>query len=254
MTAGRPGGLILASLLAVLLFSGCGWHGEYVRRGVVMDSVAVRLDRVERAQQTQEQDARAFRAELLAGLDALENRVDQLDARLVDLDERVSRIGRKLGVWHQIVIPGESVPGPDTLAPPPDSGAVGPDSLRPALDPDQLYNTAYLDFTRGNYRVAVAGLEQYLQMFPDSEMADNALYWIGECWYSLGELGKAEEEFKNVLIRYPTGNKVPAATYKLGLVYLAQNREDAARRQFEAVVEKYPGSTEAKLAQERLNR
>ena len=46
---------------------------------------------------------------------------------------------------------------------------------------------------------------------------------------------KAEEEFKNVLIRYPTGNKVPAATYKLGLVYLAQNRGDAARRQFEAV-------------------
>jgi TolA-binding protein len=62
------------------------------------------------------------------------------------------------------------------------------------------------------------------------------------------------EEFKKVLIRYPTGNKVPAASYKLGLVYQTQGRLDAARRQFESVIEKYPGTTEAKLAQERLSR
>jgi tol-pal system protein YbgF len=251
-TAGRTGGPVVASLLAVLLLSGCGWHREYVRRGVVMDSVAVRLDRVERAQQEQDRGDRAFRAGLLAELEAMDNRVSQLEARMVDLDERVGRIGRKLGVWYTAVVPGESVPGADSLAPP-DTMTVPPDSVRPAVDPDQLYNTSYLDFTRGNYRVAVAGFEQYLQMFPNSDNADNALYWIGECWYSLGELAKAETEFKNVLIRYPMGNKVPAATYKLGLVYQAQDRADAARRQFEAVVEKYPGTTEAKLAQERLN-
>jgi tol-pal system protein YbgF len=243
----------LASLLAVLLFGGCGWHQEYVRRGVVLDSVAVRLDRVERSQEQQGKSQREFRAEMIAGLDGLAERLDQLEARLIDLDERLSRVGRKLGVWHEAVVPGDTGLPADTLGPAPDSGAAPGDTLRPAVDPDQLYNTAYLDFTRGNYRVAVAGLEQYLQMFPDSELADNAQYWIGECYYSLGELARAETEFKNVLIRYPTGNKVPAATYKLGLVYLAQNRADVARRQFEAVIEKYPGTTEAKLAQERLN-
>ena len=112
---------------------------------------------------------------------------------------------------------------------------------------------AYADYLKGNFSLAIDGFKIYLDNFSQSPFADNALYWIGECWYSLGELAKAETEFKNVLIRYPMGNKVPAATYKLGLVYQTQNRADAARRQFEAVVEKYPGTTEAKLAQERLN-
>ena len=90
-------------------------------------------------------------------------------------------------------------------------------------------------------------------MFPESDMADNAQYWKAECYYSLAELPKAEVEFGLVLTRYPGGNKVPAAAYKLGLVYLAQNRKQDATHQFQDVIAKYPGTTEAKLAQDRLN-
>lgn len=241
----------LAGLLAVaVVFPGCGWHSEFVRQGVVLDSLAARNDRIEREQARQG----ALHAQQVAGFDRLQGDIAAVDARLVDLDERLARIGRKLGVWQSVTVPADSaLPVATDSGPGPDTTPVRLDSLRTGVDPDQLYNTAYLDFTRGMYKVAVAGFEQFIEMFPDSEMADNAQYWIGECHYSQGELNRAEEEFKKVLIRYPTGNKVPAATYKLGLVYLAQNRADAARRQFEAVVEKYPGAVEAKLARERLN-
>lgn len=204
-----------------------------------------------------------MQAQLLAEIDRVREEQAAVDNRLVDLNERIARIGRRLGVWQTATVPQESLPVDPAAGT--DSGEVGepgpaPDTAEfrletPAgVDPDQLYNTAYLDFTRGMYRIAIAGFDQYIQMFPDSDLADNAQYWIGECFYAEGELGRAEEEFKKVLIRYPAGNKVPAATYKLGLVYLAQNRADAAQRQFEAVVEKYPGTTEAKLARERLTR
>jgi len=244
-------GLAAVGLLAVAVFPGCGWHSEFVRQGVVLDSLAARNARLERVQQQQGEESRRRQAQMLAEIERIQNEQATVDARLVDLNERMARIGRRLGVWQEVTVP-DTAAGPDS--------AVVPDSTPvvfergTGVDPDQLYNTAYLDFTRGMYKVAIAGFEQYIQMFPDSDMADNAQYWIGECYYAQGELNRSEEEFRKVLIRYPNGSKVPAATYKLGLVYLAQNREDAARRQFEAVVEKYPGTTEAKLAQERLNR
>ncbi|MFO7674902.1 MAG: tol-pal system protein YbgF [bacterium] len=256
MTAGSlrraalGGCAVLAGLLAVTAFlPGCGLHSELVRQGVVLDSLAVRNDRIEREQTRQG----ALHAQQLAEIARIQSELAALDARLIDLNERLARIGRRLGVWQTAAVPDEvdsALPGEFVAVP--DTTPVRPDTVRTGIDPDQLYNTAYLDFTRGKHQVAIAGFEQFIQLFPDSEMADNAQYWIGECYYSMGELNRSEEEFKKVLIRYPAGNKVPAATYKLGLVYLAQNRPDAARRQFEAVVEKYPGSTEAKLAGERL--
>jgi TolA-binding protein len=45
---------------------------------------------------------------------------------------------------------------------------------------------------------------------------------------------------------------VPAAEYKLGLVYQAQDRKPEAKNQLRKVVKEYPGSNEAKLAQDRL--
>ncbi len=251
MTAGRLqriasfGLAVTWGLLAVSLFSGCSWHREYVRRGAMLDSLAARTDRIETQQTDQAEWQQELRADLLTDLEALMSKLNQLEARALDQEQRVARIGRKLGVWY-----GDATP-PDTAVQPGSTAAV-PDSVAVAIDPDQLYATAYLDFTRGKYQVAIAGFKQYLQMFPASDLSDNAQYWIGECHHSNGELVQAEEEFKRVLTDHPEGNKVPAAEYKLGLVYRAQNREDDARRQFAAVVEKYPGTTEARLAQDRL--
>lgn len=254
LTAGRSrvaAGIGLAATLGLLAvaLSGCSLHREYVRRGVVLDSLAGRMSRVEAEQVSQADFLRELRAQTLTEIEGTEVAINQLEARIIDLDERLARIGRKLGVWYEgSVVPDTAEPAADTATRP-----APQDSARGAVDPDQLYNTAYLDFTRGKYQIAIAGLEQFIQMFPASDMADNAQYWIGECHYSLADLGKAEEAFRLVLSRYPTGNKVPAAAYKLGLVYLAQNRKPEARRQFREVIDKYPGTTEAKLAQDRLN-
>lgn len=235
-------------LLASLLSGGCGPYRDYVRRGQLLDSIADRTDRIDAAQQRLADDLRQLQAEELTRLEAIDAQLEQCDARLQDQADRTDRIGRRLGVWRGDLTP----PVIDSL-PVPDSAGRLPDSLPLGSDPDRLYNTAYLDFTRSKFQVAITGFRQYLSGFPDTELADNARYWIGECYYSLNELDSAEAAFKHVIADYPAGNKVPAAAYKLGILYLAAGRNDDARRQFKQVIDKYPNTPEAKLASARLD-
>jgi len=242
-----------AGLLAVVLCSGCSFQREYVRRGQVIDSMSVRLVRVEQAQQRQEQEMARLRADILTELETISGRLDQVDAQIADVGDRLDRISRRVGAGRGDITPvkPESVPGTRSDSAKPDTAKLVPDTV--GLAGDQLYNTAYLDFTRGKYDVAISEFRRYLASFSSSDNADNAQYWIGESFYSLGRLDSAEAGFRQVIVAFPKGNKVPAAEYKLGLVYLAQNRKQEAINQFHRVAKEYPGSSEAKLAQERLN-
>jgi tol-pal system protein YbgF len=243
-----------AGLLAALSFPGCGLQREYVRRGQVLDSMSVRLVRMEQAQQHSDQQLAKLRADVLTGLEMVASRLDQLDARLDDVGGRLDRISRRVGAGR-----GDITPVPTESSPGTQPGTVKPDTSRPVPDTvgqaeDQLYNTAYLDFTRGKYDVAISEFRRYLAAYSQSDNADNAQYWVGESFYSLGRLDSAEAGFRQVIVGFPGGNKVPAAEYKLGLVYAAQNRKAEAVNQLRRVVKEYPGTNEAKLAQDRLQK
>lgn len=250
MTTGRlrlatSAGLVAGwSLLVVLFLPGCGLKREYVRRGELLDTLATRVTRIEQTQVRQDEEQRLLRADLLTELESTTARLDQLVARIDDINERIDRLGRKLGIGQANI-----APKPESL-PPTDTTVRRPDTLR--VDADQLYNTAYLDFTRGKYDVAVSGFRSFIAQFPDNDNADNAQYWIGECYYSRGRLDTAELELKFVLLRYPQGNKAPAAAYKLALIYEQQGRKAQARSQFDRVIKDYANSSEAKLARDRL--
>ena len=241
-----------AGLLAAVLCSGCGFQREYVRRGQVIDSMSVRLVRMEQAQQRQDQQLAKLRADMLTELETIDGRLDQFDAQIADVGDRLDRISRRVGAGRGDITPTkpESVPGAQAIPAKPNTAKPGPDTV--GLAEDQLYNTAYLDFTRGKYDVAIGEFRRYLAAFASDDNADNAQYWIGESFYSLGKLDSAEAGFRQVMVGFPNGNKVPSAEYKLGLVYLAQNRKAEAANQLRRVVKEYPGSNEAKLAQDRL--
>lgn len=235
------------SLLAVIFFSGCGIQREFVRRGELLDSIAVRVQRLEREQAAQREALNRLRADVLTGLEGVEGRLGEISAQLNDFEERLDRVGRKVGAWR-----GEITT--ETPAPEESTQVSFPDTTNSGIDADRLYNTAYLDFTRGNYQVAITGFRRFVKLFPSSEMADNAQYWIGECFYSLGQLDSAGVEFQRVINEYPQGNKVPAALYKLGLVYQLQGKEGLAQKKFKEVVDKFPGTPEANLAQEKIKK
>ena len=156
-----------------------------------------------------------------------------------------------------------------TPPPPPAPAAPVPGSSRPAtgpLQPRDIYQASYIDFSKGSYALAVAGFREFLRRFPDHELADDAQYWIGEAYFSLargyGNSGQADkatqsleqavQEFKKVTANYPRGEKTPTALYKEALALIELKQPDVALARLQYLVENFPQAAEAPLARERL--
>ncbi len=131
--------------------------------------------------------------------------------------------------------------------------ATGQDPLTAASDPQALYQTAYNDYLRGNYDLATLGFRQYLEAFPGTELADNAAYWIGECYFSQGKYQQSIREFDDILGRYPRSDKLASALLKKGYAYLEMGEREQGVVQLRHVLREYPGTDEANLARQRLN-
>jgi len=147
--------------------------------------------------------------------------------------------------------PGEKKPAEQKTAPPPPEkkpSAVTPTSL----SPQEVYNTAYADYLKGNFDLATEGFKIYRDNFPDSPLADNALYWIGECLFSQRKFNEAVEELNNLILEYPQGDKVAAAYLKKGLALAELRKRDEALVVFKLLISKYPLEEEARIAQEKI--
>jgi tol-pal system protein YbgF len=114
------------------------------------------------------------------------------------------------------------------------------------------YLQAHEALGAGHYDDAVARFRAFLREHPKHDYADNALYWLGECFYAQRDWKNALEQFRVVVERYPDGNKVPDAVLKAGYAYLALGDQSSARRAFEEVTRSYPRSEAARLAQAKL--
>jgi len=118
--------------------------------------------------------------------------------------------------------------------------------------PEELYRSAYEDYMRGNYDLASQGFRDYMQRWPSTELTDNALYWIGECYDAQNDPAQALEIFTRVLEDYPTSDKAAAAQLKKGLLFLKMDDQAQGVVHLQYVVYEYPGTREADLARERL--
>ncbi len=118
--------------------------------------------------------------------------------------------------------------------------------------PEALYRSAYEDYMRGNYDLASQGFRDYMVRWPATELTDNALYWIGECYDAQDDVEKAIEVFTQVLEDFPTSDKAAAAQLKKGLLYLKLGDQAQGVVHLQYVVYEYPGTREADLARERL--
>lgn len=116
----------------------------------------------------------------------------------------------------------------------------------------ELYETAYLDMTRGNYELAMQGFEEFILSGKEPKLKDNAQYWIGECFYAMGRLNEAIDAFQRVVDNYPRENKVPSALFKIGKCHYDLGDREEASRYFQSVIGGYPNSEEANLAREYL--
>jgi tol-pal system protein YbgF len=213
------------------------------------------------ADSQQERIGRAEFADLKLRLDEINRQQSILDERLIEANRRIDRMSQSVQENRELIrtaaVTGAAVAaaegaelGDVAETPDGDAAAAVPASALPSAD--DLYHTAYADFSKGNYALAISGFEEYATRYPDSDRADNALYWIGECYFSQGNHIVAVDSFDRMLEKYPDSDRAPAANLKKGLAYLEQNQVRPAIYQLRFVVDTFPESDEARVARDKL--
>ncbi len=118
--------------------------------------------------------------------------------------------------------------------------------------PAELYDTAYADYAKGRYALAIQGFEDYLSSYPSTDLSDNAQYWIGESRYAQKKFTEAIADFEKLLKQWPASDKAAAALLKKGYAMLELGQKAEAVVQLQYVIHEFPSSEEARLARARL--
>jgi len=193
------------------------------------------------------------KAEELAILKEVVNRTTaDIESRLYDIERRLSAIESKLG------IKASTEPVGVTPSPPNITGTTKPEDrseVTPAKTPlsaEELYAAAYKKFQDKDYDGAIADFTAFIKNSPDSSLADNAQFWIGESYYARGDYNRAILEYDGVIKKYPSGDKVPAAMLKEGLAFLDLGDKPHAKAIFLDIIKKYPKEPQAETAKKKL--
>jgi tol-pal system protein YbgF len=113
------------------------------------------------------------------------------------------------------------------------------------------YNTALAHYKAKRYDEAISSFKELLTVASTSQLADNAQYWIGECYDATGKNTQAIEAF-NKVFDYPKSNKLPDAHVKIGLIYAKMKNTAQAREELQAVIDNYPGTNAASVAASKI--
>jgi tol-pal system protein YbgF len=124
---------------------------------------------------------------------------------------------------------------------------------RSQLEAVRLYKASYALYKNNDYPKAIEGFRRFVEHYPTHGYADNAMYWMGECYYDRGLWMQALKTFQQVIQNYPLGNKVPDAMLKLGLCQYHLKNYKQAREILIQVTEIYPKSPVARIAKTRLS-
>lgn len=114
--------------------------------------------------------------------------------------------------------------------------------------PLAAYRTAYEAYQQGRVDESLPAFRAFAKAYPRHPYADNAQYWVGECFYDRRDWENARREFMRVVTEHPDGNKVPDAMVKVGLCDQRMQQSDDARRMYDAVMLTFPDSPAAAVA------
>ena len=136
-----------------------------------------------------------------------------------------------------------------------EGGTLSPGQLPlPGGSDRDNYQAAFELLKQQRYEPAANAFQQFLVAYPDSELADNAQYWLAESYYVTQKFDEALAAFELVITNYARSRKVPDALLKIGYCNYELQRFQVAREALARVQAEYPETTAARLAGQRLSR
>jgi len=194
--------------------------------------------------------------EMQTSMTELLERMDVLNARIARLESSSPAEARPVPAPAPVPRVVEAPPAIETQTPAPAPVRAAPavsGPLQSAAIADS-YRGALILFGKGRMAEARTALQQVFDADPSGELADNALYWIGETFYAAGDYSSAMRAYERVTKEYPEQNKAPDAMFKIGLTFAKTGDLGMARKTFDEVIKRYPYSTAASSAKLELKR
>ena len=183
-------------------------------------------------------------------------KVDETNVRLGTISQELESIRDAIpepGAFQQLPVntdptaapgttPGGSAPSPTTSTTP----------ANPRIQPQQLWASAWGDYTGGNYSIAIEGFAAFLASFPKHTQAHEAQLYIAESLAWEKKDMEAVTAYERVIANYPGSPSVPTAYYKRGMAFERLGESARARESYEALIKQFPDSQQAVLAKQRL--
>lgn len=147
--------------------------------------------------------------------------------------------------------------GPSLVVTPPTNSVTPPATTKaaaPTATEQQQYDAAFALMKQGMYEQAAKSFREFVASNPRSALAGNAQYWVGEAAYVSRDFRGALEEFTKVVEGYPQSSKVPDALLKIGYAQQELGATDKARAALQDLVTRFPNTTVAKVAEQRLQK
>jgi tol-pal system protein YbgF len=263
-----------AACLALLAVAGCATPAEEDPVQIKLNDVDTRLARIEKVVANGSLlELSNQMGELRADLRAVHNDIDQLNHALdtsrkqqrdlyADVDQRLKVLEARSGVVASGAAPSAGAAGGAGAAGAAGAaaaagaagGAVGGGDQTTAGSDTAAYQAAFGLLKNSQFDQAIAAFQQFLTTYPDSSLADNAQYWLGEAYYVNKSFPEALAAFQRVATKYPQSRKVPDALLKVGYCYYELKQWQEAHDTLAQVAASYPDTPAGKLAQARLEK
>ncbi len=217
------------------------------RQAAVMQTLIEQTTEGVRAMQTEMSELRLMTQQNLASsaarIETIATQIEILNASLEEAKARIGRIHDGMVETHNILQTINTTSETDQSRL---EGAAGVPSAT------TLYETAYRDFASGQYQLAIQEFQEYLHYHQNTDLASNAQYYIGDCYYNQGNFRQAVEEYNRAIERYPTGNKLASAQLKKAFALLELKQRQAGVRELRSLISRFPRASESDLARARL--
>lgn len=197
--------------------------------------------------------------EMLDRVTRLQREVQQLRGQLEETNHQLEGVRKRQrelyldvdGRLHEVETAGPAATPAATSAATSTPTETAPVNVDPLVE-QRAYESAFKLLTDGRHAQAKAGFQAYLAKYPQGDYADESQYWLGEIGYQTRDFDFALAEFSKLVKQFPDSVKLPNALLKIGFVHYEKGDKKAARKVLEDVVKRFPNTTAARLAGNRL--
>ena len=248
--------ILMVLIIAAVATSGCaaGMKKMINEQNTAIQAMQAQMDQAGQQGGVKAEDIEAIRSDIsqigtrISGteetISELSRRTENVSTRISLLTEEVTRLKMEpqastLPISDRVVLFGEPGARPTTGVP----LTTAPGTVQ------AIYNNALRLYEDERPREAVAELSRVLEAAPTSDLADNAEYWIGECYYKLEEFESALAAFQRVF-NHEGANKYEDAQLKIGMTYRLMGRRTEAIAALRELINRYPNSERVGLARQ----